>query len=201
MATIFLYVKQHNITGLKYFGKTVRNPYSYPGSGVVWKRHYRKHGKEHIKTTDIWQFDDYDVAKTFAIEFSNNNNIVESNEWANLMIEQLDGGDTSHSINYLNAMLNRPSRKGIPHRKETIAKMRKPKPNKESYKHLIPPSHKGRIYINNGVDELRVYSEHLEQYKANGFVKGKLKIQCICGTWADKQNLKRHHSKCYSHGK
>lgn len=201
MSTIYLYVKQHAVTGLKYFGKTVRNPYSYPGSGVVWKRHYRKHGKEHITTTDVWSFDDYDQAKDFAISFSNRNNIVESGEWANLMIEQLDGGDTSHSINYVNSMKNRPSRKGIPHREETIAKMRKPKPNKEGYKHLVPPSHKGRVYINNGINELRVYPDQISLYEPEGYALGKLKVQCVCGVWADKQNLKRHHTRCHSHGK
>jgi hypothetical protein len=31
----YLYLKKHNQTGLTYFGKTVRNPESYTGSGVL----------------------------------------------------------------------------------------------------------------------------------------------------------------------
>jgi hypothetical protein len=34
--TIYLYKKTHNITGLKYLGKTAQsNPYKYPGSGKM----------------------------------------------------------------------------------------------------------------------------------------------------------------------
>lgn len=40
---IYLYVKRHIETGLLYFGKTVKNPYKYNGSGLRWKRHLRKH--------------------------------------------------------------------------------------------------------------------------------------------------------------
>jgi len=43
--TIFLYVKTHNITGLKYLGQTSRSDVEiYPGSGKYWKRHIKKHG-------------------------------------------------------------------------------------------------------------------------------------------------------------
>lgn len=50
MATVYLYVKQHSITGLKYFGKTVRDPNTYFGSGTYWNRHIDKHGREHVET-------------------------------------------------------------------------------------------------------------------------------------------------------
>ena len=36
-----LYVKQHNVTGLKYLGQTKRNPDTYKGSGKYWKLHVR----------------------------------------------------------------------------------------------------------------------------------------------------------------
>ena len=32
-----LYIKTHKITGLKYFGKTTLNPFTYNGSGSHWK--------------------------------------------------------------------------------------------------------------------------------------------------------------------
>ena len=42
-----LYIKQHAITKLKYFGKTTRlDPLIYLGSGTHWKRHVNKHGME-----------------------------------------------------------------------------------------------------------------------------------------------------------
>ena len=89
-----LYIKQHSVTGLKYFGKTTRDPYKYQGSGVHWKRHIKKHGKEHVIT--IWVSEPYTDAvliSEFALSFSKDNNIIESKEWANLVYENgLDGG-------------------------------------------------------------------------------------------------------------
>lgn len=85
---IYLYIKQHSITGLKYFGKTTqKDPFKYPGSGLHWKRHYQKHGKQHIKTLEVWGFDDLDLCSEFAIKFSKENNIVVSSDWANLLEE------------------------------------------------------------------------------------------------------------------
>lgn len=82
----WLYIKQHNQTGLKYFGKTIQDPYKYPGSGLRWTRHIRKHGDD---VSTIWckLFSDKDELIKFAIKFSEENNIVESKEWANLKIE------------------------------------------------------------------------------------------------------------------
>ena len=85
---IYLYVKQHSITGLKYFGKTVsKDPFKYLGSGKYWVPHIKKHGKQYIKTLEVWGFDNQEMCTEFALNFSKENNIVESNEWANLCEE------------------------------------------------------------------------------------------------------------------
>jgi NUMOD3 motif len=84
---IYLYVKQHSVTKLKYFGKTTRDPYTYLGSGLKWQRHINKHGTNHVETLQVWEFADQAACTTFALEYSKNNNIVESNEWANLKDE------------------------------------------------------------------------------------------------------------------
>jgi hypothetical protein len=86
---ISLYVKTHNVTGLKYFGKTKRsNVHGYTGSGVYWKRHLKKHGKNY-STEVVAQFSENQIEelKEFAIKFSIENNIVDSREWANITIE------------------------------------------------------------------------------------------------------------------
>jgi hypothetical protein len=88
----WLYIKQHSITGLKYFGKTTRDPEKYKGSGKRWVNHLNAHG-DNVKT--IWSrlFVDKNELVEFALNFSTENNIVESDEWANLMPENgLDGG-------------------------------------------------------------------------------------------------------------
>jgi len=88
----YLYVKTHNKTGLKYFGKTTaKDPYKYNGSGVRWRRHLNKHGVD-LTTEIIGYFLDEEECKNVAIMFSKENDIVKSKNWANLKEESLDGG-------------------------------------------------------------------------------------------------------------
>lgn len=69
---------------------------TYLGSGKKWKRHFKKYGKEHIKTLDVWGFDDQELCTEFALRFSRDNDIVNSTEWANLIEENgRDGGNIS----------------------------------------------------------------------------------------------------------
>jgi len=88
----WLYIKQHNITGLKYFGKTtVSDPIKYKGSGIYWLRHLKKHGNN---VSTIWSqlFTDQQELIEYALNFSKKNMIVESKNWANLKEENgLDG--------------------------------------------------------------------------------------------------------------
>ena len=42
----YLYIKTHNKTGLRYFGKTTNNPFQYKGSGKHWLAHIKKHGND-----------------------------------------------------------------------------------------------------------------------------------------------------------
>lgn len=92
--TIYLYHKRHKITGLNYFGKTKgSDPIGYLGSGVYWRSHLTVHGEE-VETLQLWEFDNQDECSKFAINFSITNNIVESEDWANLCIEDgIGGGD------------------------------------------------------------------------------------------------------------
>lgn len=96
---IYLYVKTHNKTGLKYFGKTTNeDPSSYKGSGKYWTKHLKKNGYD-FSTEIIAEFDDEDIEKCtkFAIEYSIAHDIVNSEEWANLCEENgLDGAPKGH---------------------------------------------------------------------------------------------------------
>lgn len=96
----YLYVKEHSITRLRYFGKTTnKDPYKYSGSGVYWTNHYKKHNKDHIKTLWVSElFTDKDLLVEFALLASVHWNIVDSNDWANLKPENgLDGFESSKS--------------------------------------------------------------------------------------------------------
>lgn len=91
----YLYIKQHAITGKCYFGKTTRaDPVKYLGSGKHWKAHIKIHGKEHVET--LWHklFTDQAECTRIALLFSEQQDIVKSDRWLNLMPENgLDGGE------------------------------------------------------------------------------------------------------------
>ena len=90
---IYLYVKQHSITKLKYVGKTIKkDPYAYKGSGTHWQHHIKKHGRQYVETIELCEFEDQEKATNFALKFSSDNNIVESNEWANKIPEDAKEG-------------------------------------------------------------------------------------------------------------
>jgi len=94
---IYLYLKTHNKTGLKYLGKTEQDPFVYEGSGVHWKRHLAKHGND-VTTEILFETDDMEEFKRVGLEYSEKWNIVESAEFANLMVENGCGGDNSHNF-------------------------------------------------------------------------------------------------------
>ena len=127
---IYLCVKTHKITGLKYLCKTTRDPYKYRGSGVFWKRHLKIHGSDH-NTEIIKECKNSDEIREWGLHYSELWNIVESDEWANLRPESGDGGDTSEFIDYssfskMNSGKNNPmygsvgGMAGKTHTKETI---------------------------------------------------------------------------------
>lgn len=89
---VYLYIKRHNVTGLMYFGKTIKpNPDKYTGSGKYWLKHLKKHGKD-ISTIFFEKFDNKEDLIEFAEFFSEEFDIINSDKWANLVAESgLDG--------------------------------------------------------------------------------------------------------------
>ena len=136
MAT-YLYVKQHDITGMMYFGKTSKtDPYKYNGSGKHWVRHIAKHGKEHVKTLWVSEpFYEQDLLIEFATFFSEEMNIVESDKWANLIVENgIDGwtkGQSRGPVSDGTRMKMSNSRVGKKLSGETKTKMSAAKLNKQ----------------------------------------------------------------------
>ena len=127
-----LYIKTHNATGLKYFGKTTsKDPFKYSGSGKYWLRHLKSHGKD-ISTKIVASFtkEQKEEMVEFALFFSEFFNIVESNEWANLEPENgINGGSIGRMVS-----------------KETKQKMSKAKQNMSKETKLkLSIAHKGKI--------------------------------------------------------
>jgi hypothetical protein len=105
----YLYIKTHNVTGLKYFGKTTQDPYKYQGSGTQWCKHIEEYGYD-VATELLNEGRPYQNEQDLvevAVKFSNENNIVSSDIWANKRIENGDGGDTSMCENYKKGIAER----------------------------------------------------------------------------------------------
>lgn len=94
---IYLLVKEHVHTGLKYLCKHVASSFpeceKYKGSGVYWTKHLKKYGNN-VKTTCLFVTENEkqfrEVAKKYSLEY----NVAESKEWANLCGEEGQGGNT-----------------------------------------------------------------------------------------------------------
>jgi len=96
----YLYVKQHSVTNLKYLGKTIKkNPEKYLGSGKYWSPHRKKHGNQHVETPWYCLFTEEAELVKFALMISAQWDIVNSDEWANLIPENgLDGGGNGGAL-------------------------------------------------------------------------------------------------------
>jgi hypothetical protein len=89
--TIYLYVKTHNKTGLKYLGKTTsKNPHKYKGSGADWKTHLKEYGADYT-TEIIKECQTNEELNQWGRYYSKLWNVVESIDWAN-RIPETGGG-------------------------------------------------------------------------------------------------------------
>ena len=91
MNTYKLYVKTHQVTGLKYLGYTRQDPFVYKGSGKYWKLHLKKHGNQ-VHTEILFETTNKEKIKETGIYYSQLWNVVSNDGWANLRIEEGDGG-------------------------------------------------------------------------------------------------------------
>jgi hypothetical protein len=155
----YLYVKTHNITGLKYFGKTTTNRKRYRGSGTYWLRHLKKHGYD-ISTEIIGYFINQEECTNFAINFSIENDIVNSRLWANERLENgLDGGDTTSQKDETSI------KEIVKKRKQTISK--KTPEEKSSIQQKIKDGVKKYIEENPEIRQAAV-SKIMEKRRNNG---------------------------------
>ncbi len=187
----FLYIKQHKITGLLYFGKTTKNPEKYHGSGVYWLRHLKIHGTQHVENLWYCLFLDEQDCKNFATAFSLQNKIVDSDLWANFIIE--DGMSPTNCI-------------GRKMSAESRAKISKANSGKtfsdEINKRKGSPGEKNPMY---GISRCGEKSPHfgkphseITKQILSEKAKAREKIQCPhCSRLLDKANAyKWHFSRC-----
>lgn len=83
---LYLMIKTHMVTGLKYLCKKVTTSdskaISYLGSGTRWNNHLKVHGK-HINTEILikYNLDKIEEFSKLCIDYSNKFNVVKSSDW------------------------------------------------------------------------------------------------------------------------
>lgn len=98
-----LMIKTHRITGMKYLCYTRKDDLafkSYRGSGKRWLEHLEEFGDE-IDTEIIFSTNNIEEFREEARRISYLYDVVESEEWANLKIEEGDGGSTTHNKRWI----------------------------------------------------------------------------------------------------
>lgn len=154
---IYLYIKTHNITGLKYFGKTTKtDPYKYQGSGKYWKKHIRKYGYN-VSTEILGCYNNEYECSIEALKFSEENNIVNSKLWANLQNENgYDGAPIGHE-----------GHKFTEEEKQKMSSLLKLRWEDDNYKNKLVNAHKQR-HTDRPNLAFESAKKSIENQKANG---------------------------------
>jgi hypothetical protein len=132
--TIYLYVKTHNKTGLKYLGKTtMTDPHAYKGSGADWKNHLKEYGEDYT-TEIIRECQTNKELNEWGRYYSNLWNVAESDQWANRIPET--GGGANHTSErkelFRQQQLGKKKPPRTPEHAEKIASQIRGKPNKKT---------------------------------------------------------------------
>lgn len=93
---IYLYLKTHKNTGLKYLGMTIKDPFKYRGSGIYWVKHIKKYGNN-VDTEILSICNTNAEIKELGSYYSELWDIVNSPQFANLVPES--GNDSSGMLN------------------------------------------------------------------------------------------------------
>ena len=175
----YIYIKRHKISGLKYLGKTTKsNVESYKGSGVYWKKHLKKYGVEHVETLWVSEpFYDKNLLVEFSTFLSDFLDVQNSEEWANLIIENgLDGApkgvNNSGPLGEKNGMFGKTKEKnpfyGRKHSVELKEKWRNMRLGENN------PNFGGKSWTKESIEKLRKPKSNKENYKGSPG-----KITCI----------------------
>ena len=198
--TIYLYVKTHNKTGLKYLGKTTLDPYTYKGSGKYWKRHIKLYGYD-VTTEVIFETDCSLDLKNKGLYYSELWNIVEDSGWANLKPEAGDGG--THIVS-VEQKINQSKKMKGRFFGENNPMYGKERNDLREY-NKIP-----KAWMTDGLNDVYILHSELDNYLQLGYRRGRSKsgnkgkklssyktTTCICCSKEIRNvNYSRHYKKC-----
>jgi hypothetical protein len=175
MGKQYLYLKTHNITGMKYLGKTHKDPFRYRGSGVYWIRHLKSHGND-VKTEILKECNTKEEVIYWGEYYSDLWDVVKSKEFANLQRETGDGRDPESVLgeknpNYGNKWSKEQKEKLSEYRKQFIGE-KNPMYGKKR-KDLSERNKKPKHWMTNGEVDKLILIEDYDYYISIGFQKGR----------------------------
>lgn len=196
---IYLYIKTHRKTGLKYLGKTSSlDPHSYPGSGKRWRAHLDKYGYD-FDTEILLESDDPVKIKEAGLHYSNMWNVVEDATWANLKPESGDGGTFIHTEEAKEKIGNASRGKPSPYKGMTYEEIQKDPikalERKQQHQKWMTENnpYRGKTHSTESKDKMRnsaskraLLTEE-ERKQSWGHLKGK--------PWSEARKLAQHNRK------
>ena len=199
----YLMIKTHNKTGLKYLCKTEREDYEkYYGSGKYWRRHLKQHGYD-ITTEVIFSSNNIEEFSNYCIQYSIEYDIIDSSEWANLIIETGKDGilgykHTDESKKLISEASKNKSYNLSNETKLKISNSLKGRPMACSPK----GKRKSKEHIDNMSSAMRGIPKNfsevgLESMKNSVSARQKILYKCsICGGTGNSGSIGRYHKQC-----
>lgn len=199
---IFLYLKTHKDTGLKYLGKTTQDSFEYKGSGIRWKNHIKKHGNN-VHTEILFETTDKNEFAKIAKQYSIEMNIVESKEFANMCIEEGQGGNTwdkrGRFVSEKTRKKQSESRLGVRKSEEHKLALSKPKANTDNYKKPKTKEHKRKLVAHLALHNKRIRSPEELKKLSEGQKMSKQKCP-NCDFYSTQSHVTRHLKRGVCHG-
>ena len=188
---IHLYIKTHNITGLSYLGKTVRDPETYRGSGKRWKNHLAKHGND-VATEILFSSSDEEEFVFVASVVSYMLDVVDSEDFANIVHEEGSGGNTFEGRKHTEetiALMKKRALERPPLSEESRMKMSKTKTGVKIGPNKTPRTDKHRENLSKSLKGKDAWN------KGKKFKRTLKYLKCVhCGKEGLDANIKRWHN-------
>jgi hypothetical protein len=172
----YIYLKVHNITGLKYLGKTHKDPFKYKGSGVRWRKHLKVHGNN-VKTEILKECNNKEEVIYWGEYYSDLWNVVENKDFANLQRETGDGRDPESVLgeknpNYGKRWNEEQRKKLAEYRSQFVGEKNHMYGKKR--KDLSERNKKPKYWVTNGKIDKLILREDYDYHTTLGFWRGRL---------------------------
>lgn len=193
---IYLYVKTHNKTGLKYLGKTKsKDPHKYKGSGNIWKEHILEHGYD-VTTEILRECESNEELSKWGRFYSDLWDVVNNTGWANKITESGGGDYSGFSQKRLDAVTAK--LKNVPKTEEHKLKLRGERGRNSKVRSGNNMSRNISATQKAAVSQALKDIPKSESHKSNISESMKLRCSCLaCEKEVAAFILNNHYKKCH----